>query len=88
MLYRLHIQRLYSYISVRVKKDIEDLNKERKADGLPELKPTDEQLAEINQDILNYITDAEEFQEEVTQFILKKLESDDNLNKSDTKEGE
>lgn len=79
MLYQPHIQRLYSYISVRVKKDIEDLNKERKADGLPELKPTDEQLAEINQDILNYITDAEEFQEEVTQLILNRLESDDNL---------
>lgn len=53
MLYQPHIQQLYNYVSIRVKKDIENLNKERKADGLPELKPTDEQLAEINQNVLN-----------------------------------
>lgn len=80
-MYKPHVQNLYDYLLIRVKNDIIAMNNQRNEDGHQPLSVSEGQLHEITQDVLNYVTDTEEFQEEVTSMILEKLEQKESTDK-------
>jgi len=73
-MYQPHIQKLYEYFIHRVKADLEQINNERQHEGSTPLALDEGKVEEVAQNLLNYVVDTEEFQEEVNQWIFEYAE--------------
>lgn len=72
-LYQPHVQKLYDYCITRIKQDLDQINQERKAEEEQPFVLSEEEIQEAAQNLLNYITDTEMFQEEVSDILMVKI---------------
>lgn len=73
-MYKPHIQKLYEYFIYRVNADLININKEREYEGSTPLALDEGKVEEVAQELVNYVVDTEQFQEEVNQLIFEHVE--------------